>query len=116
MNRSVGNLACPPERPAIVTQGRLLLVDLNNEAPYPTMTIGCLVAALKQGGYEADVFSPLVHGIKPLARDLQETFSDYAVARIVFSGNRVLHWANELIYDTYHRIRFRATQQAAGSL
>lgn len=88
---------------------RILLIDLNNEAPYPTMAIGALAAPLKQGGYQVEVFSPLAHGMKPLARDQQETFADYAVARIFFSGNRLLHWANELIYNTYHRLRFRAT-------
>lgn len=61
---------------------RILLIDLNNEAPYPTMAIGALAAPLKQGGYQVEVFSPLAHGMKPLARDQQETFADYAVARI----------------------------------
>jgi anaerobic magnesium-protoporphyrin IX monomethyl ester cyclase len=93
------------------SKGRILLVDLNNEAPYPTLAIGCLVAPLKQAGYEVDVFSPLAHGMKPLARDLQETFTDYAVARIFFSGNRLLHWANEFLYGSYHRLRFRATRK-----
>ena len=74
------------------------------------MAIGCLVAGLKQGGYEVEVFSPLAHGMKPLARDQQETYADYAVARIFFSGNRLLHSANELIYSTYYRLRFRATR------
>lgn len=87
-------LADPSARKAI------LLVDLNNEAPYPTLAIGCLAAPLVNAGFRVDVFSPLAHGIKPFARDQQESFTDYIAARIQFAGTPLLEWAMEFIYQT----------------
>lgn len=88
----------------------ILLVDLNNEASYPTMAIGVLSAPLKAAGYHVDVFAPLAQGVKALARDRQETIIDYFVARIFYSGNPFLIAANNFIYTTYHRLRFRSNK------
>lgn len=88
----------------------ILLIDLNNEASYPTMAIGTLSTPLKKAGYTVDVFAPLARGIKALARDQQETFIDYAVARVFYSGNFFLILANDFIYNTYHRWRFRSNK------
>jgi anaerobic magnesium-protoporphyrin IX monomethyl ester cyclase len=98
-------LADPSARKAI------LLVDLNNEAPYPTLAIGCLAAPLVNAGFRVDVFSPLAHGIKPFARDQQESFTDYIAARIQFAGTPLLEWAMEFIYQTYYKLRFRPTKR-----
>lgn len=90
--------------------GKILLIDLNNEASYPTLAIGCLSAPLKNAGYDVDLFSPLAHGMKPLARDQQETFLNYAVSRLMFTANPLVDWTNELLYSIYNRVRFRATK------
>jgi anaerobic magnesium-protoporphyrin IX monomethyl ester cyclase len=100
--------AIPSSQP--ISRKKILLVDLNNEANYPTMAIGTLSTPLKQAGYEVDVFAPLAQGVKALARDQQETFIDYVVARIFYSGNSFLIWANDFIYSTYHRWRFRSNK------
>ena len=89
---------------------KILLIDLNNEANYPTMAIGTLSTPLKEAGYNVDVFAPLAHRVQALARDQRETFIDYAVARIFYSGNSLLIWANDFIYTTYHRWRFRSNK------
>ncbi|WP_250655230.1 B12-binding domain-containing radical SAM protein [Alkalimarinus coralli] len=91
--------------------GKILLIDLNNEAAYPTLAIGALVSPLKQAGYDVDVFSPLAHGMKPLARDQQENLVDYVVARLLFAASPLFAWANEFLYATYCKIRFRATKR-----
>jgi anaerobic magnesium-protoporphyrin IX monomethyl ester cyclase len=48
---------------------RVLLVDLNNFARYPTVAIGMLAAVLRRDGIEVDVFSPLAIGIPGVARE-----------------------------------------------
>lgn len=99
------------ERQVPVTNNKILLVDLNNEAGYPTLAIGCLKAPLIEAGYEVDVFSPLAHGMKPLPRDQQETVLDYAVARLLFASSPIIEWAKELLITSYKKIRFRATRE-----
>lgn len=90
-------------------KGRILLVDLNNEASYPTLAIGCLKEPLIADGYDVDVFSPLAHGMKPLPRDQQETFIDYAISRLLFSASPTVEWAKEVLISIYNKIRFRPT-------
>lgn len=48
---------------------RVLLVDLNNFARYPTIAIGMLAAVLRRDGIEVEVFSPLAIGIPGVARE-----------------------------------------------
>ncbi len=48
---------------------RVLLVDLNNFARYPTLAIGYLAAILRRGGFEVDVYSPLSTGLSGVVRE-----------------------------------------------
>jgi radical SAM superfamily enzyme YgiQ (UPF0313 family) len=48
---------------------RLLLVDLNNFARYPSIAIGYLTAILRSGGYDVEVLSPLSTGITGVTRE-----------------------------------------------
>jgi anaerobic magnesium-protoporphyrin IX monomethyl ester cyclase len=48
---------------------RVLIVDLNNFARYPTVAVGYLVAILRQAGIEATVFSPLASGVTGVVRE-----------------------------------------------
>ena len=48
---------------------RVLLVDLNNFARYPSVAIGYLSAILKNGGYGVEVFAPLSTGLTGVARE-----------------------------------------------
>src|SRR5688572_16763973 len=48
---------------------RVLVVDLNNFARYPTLAIGVLVAVLRRAGMAVEVFSPLSCGVSGFARE-----------------------------------------------
>lgn len=48
---------------------RVLLVDLNNFARYPTLAIGMLAAVLRRDGIEVGVLSPLAIGIPGVPRE-----------------------------------------------
>lgn len=48
---------------------KVLLVDLNNFARYPTLSIGYLASILRKAGYEVGVFAPLMIGIGGVARE-----------------------------------------------
>ena len=48
---------------------RVLLVDLNNFARYPSVAIGYLSAILKKDGYGVEVFAPLSTGLTGVARE-----------------------------------------------
>jgi len=48
---------------------RVLLVDLNNFARYPTLPIGYLAAILRRAKCEVSVFSPLMLGVRGVTRE-----------------------------------------------
>ena len=48
---------------------KVLLVDLNNFARYPSVAIGYLSSILKKGGYGVEVFAPLSTGLTGVARE-----------------------------------------------
>lgn len=64
---------------------RLLVVDLNNFAYYPTIAVGYLVAILRRDGFRVDVLSPLSHGVPSAAREKQETLLDHVERRVSYS-------------------------------
>ncbi len=64
---------------------RILLVDLNNFAYYPTIAIGYMTAALRQAGYEVEVLSPLAVGVRSARREGQESLGDHLQRRISYS-------------------------------
>ncbi|MBE1302304.1 MAG: radical SAM protein [Alteromonadaceae bacterium] len=92
------------------SQKNVLLVDLNNEAPFPTLAIGYLTTPLKNAGYNVDVFAPLAYVNKILPRDVEETWKNYAVQRIRFAAHPMIEWANNLIYNMVSKYRFRPTK------
>src|SRR5688500_4424874 len=51
------------------TSPRVLVVDLNNFARYPTLAVGLLVAILRKAGMTVQVFSPLSCGVAGVARE-----------------------------------------------
>lgn len=54
---------------AAMHDGRVLLVDLNNFARYPTIPIGYLAAILRSAGMQVEVFSPLSKGVAGVVRE-----------------------------------------------
>jgi radical SAM superfamily enzyme YgiQ (UPF0313 family) len=67
------------------TGGRLLLVDLNNFAYYPSIAIGYLTAVLRRAGYRVDILSPLAYGVPSGVREKKEGLLDHLERRISFS-------------------------------
>src|SRR5689334_22161782 len=76
---------------------RALLVDLNNYARYPTLAIGYLVAALRHGGIDVDVVTPLSHGVPAVEREHREGAWDQVQRRVFFSTHPATVPAHELI-------------------
>lgn len=64
---------------------RLLIVDLNNFASFPTLAIGLLVASLRGRGHRVDVMCPLAHDVPATERERQESWVDHVKRRIHLS-------------------------------
>lgn len=68
-----------------MTAQRILVVDLNNFAYYPTIALGYMVASLRGAGYEVEVLSPLAHGVPSALREKRETYVDHWLRRFSYS-------------------------------
>jgi radical SAM superfamily enzyme YgiQ (UPF0313 family) len=65
---------------------RLVIVDLNNFACYPTIAVGYLVAVLRRAGFRVEVLSPLSLGLSSLPREKHsESRLDHIERRISYS-------------------------------
>lgn len=93
-----------------MTTPKILLIDLNNEAPFPTLAIGYLSVPLKKLGYDVRVYAPLATGIKPIKRDVEENLINYIATRIRFTIHPLIEWANDSIYSFYSKNRFKPTK------
>ncbi|MDG6079004.1 radical SAM protein [Erythrobacter litoralis] len=83
-----------------VAQPKVLIVDLNIFASFPTMAIGLLAASMRNAGLEVDVLAPLAFDAPASQRERQERFHDHVMRRIHLSDHP----------------RFRAFREAARSL
>lgn len=64
---------------------KILIVDLNNFASFPTLAIGLLTAALREKGHLVDVLCPLSHNVPATQRERRETVVDHIRRRIHLS-------------------------------
>jgi len=64
---------------------RLLVIDLNNFAYYPTIAVGYLVAVLRRANYRVEVLSPLMLGVPSGVREKTERWVDHIERRISYS-------------------------------
>lgn len=64
---------------------RLLVVDLNNFASFPTLAVGILTAALRNRGHQVEVHCPLAHDVPAVEREREETLLDHVKRRIHLS-------------------------------
>lgn len=64
---------------------RLLLVDLNNFASFPTLAIGILIAATRNAGMEVRLMSPLAFDVPAAEREKQEWLLDHWKRRLHLS-------------------------------
>ena len=65
---------------------RVLIVDLNNFASFPTLAIGLLVSALRRDGHEVRVLCPLAYNVPAVERERRERFRDHVARRINLAG------------------------------
>jgi radical SAM superfamily enzyme YgiQ (UPF0313 family) len=72
---------------------KVLVVDLNNFASYPTLAIGYLVASLRQADMEVEVLCPLSHDVPAKLREHIEGWRDQLQRRMYFSTNPALEWS-----------------------
>lgn len=80
---------------------KVLLVDLNNFARYPTLAIAYLVAPLRQAGYEVQVLSPLNIGAPSFEREKTETWQEHIKRRINFATHPVMQALHEPLRRFY---------------
>jgi radical SAM superfamily enzyme YgiQ (UPF0313 family) len=75
---------------------RVLIVDLNNFATFPTLAIGLLVASLRNAGFEVEVLCPLSHGVPAITRESRERRIDHWIRRIHLTSNRFMLGARDM--------------------
>ncbi len=66
---------------------RVLIVDLNNFATFPTLAIGLLVASLRQSSFDVEVLCPLSHDVPARTRERRETKIDHWARRLHLTTN-----------------------------
>ncbi len=69
---------------------RVLIVDLNNFASFPTLAIGLLVATLRNSGHVVDVVCPLAYDVAGAARERRELILDHWKRRLHLSTSPTL--------------------------
>lgn len=90
--------------------GRILIVDLNNYARYPTLAIGYLVAPLRAAGHNVEVLSPLAIGAPPAEHEKVEDRREHLVRRINFATHPVMQAAHESLRRLHARREGRPHQ------
>jgi len=61
---------------------RVLIVDMNNFATFPTLAIGILVASLRNAGLDVRVLCPLAYNVPAAERERRENFVDQVKRRV----------------------------------
>jgi anaerobic magnesium-protoporphyrin IX monomethyl ester cyclase len=69
---------------------RVLVVDLNNFASFPTLAIGLLVSALRRDGHDVRVLCPLAFDVPATERERRERWPDHFARRINLAGAKWL--------------------------
>lgn len=94
------NRPVPRLRPA--QSQRVLIVDLNNFATFPTLAIGLLVAALRNSGKEVQVICPLAYDVPAAERERRENIVDHVKRRVHLSTSPVFRRPRNLARKTRH--------------
>jgi anaerobic magnesium-protoporphyrin IX monomethyl ester cyclase len=74
---------------------RVLIVDLNNFASFPTLAIGLLVATLRNAGHRVDVLCPLAYDVPAVARERRELIIDHWKRRLHLSTSSAVRWVRD---------------------
>ena len=80
---------------------RVLIVDLNNFATFPTLAIGTLVASLRNAGHQVRLMSPLAHDVPATERERAETKLDDLKRRLHVSTSPTLRFLRESAFRAY---------------
>jgi radical SAM superfamily enzyme YgiQ (UPF0313 family) len=83
---------------------RILVVDLNNFASFPTLAVGILTAALRNRGHQVEVHCPLAYDVPAVVREKAETLLDHVQRRIHLSDRPAAQGVRDLLR------RLRATR------
>ena len=78
---------------------RVLLVDLNRFASFPTLAVGILAAALRARGFSVKVICPLALDLPAAAREGQERLWDHLHRRVRLSDYRSVRWLRDLVRE-----------------
>ena len=75
---------------------KILIVDLNNFASFPTLAIGLLVATLRNAGHLVDVVCPLAYDAPAAARERRELIFDHWKRRLHLSTSSTFFYFRNL--------------------
>ncbi|WP_337187130.1 radical SAM protein [Phenylobacterium sp.] len=71
--------------PLGVSSRRVLIIDLNNFSSFPTLSIGLLVASLRNAGCDVRLLSPLAYDVEASERERSELILDHWKRRLHLS-------------------------------
>ncbi|MFK7739242.1 MAG: radical SAM protein [Planctomycetota bacterium] len=100
---------------------RILVVDLNNFARYPTLSVGILAAALRQAGHDVHVFSPLMVGVHGVTREQRPRPWSLTVSRwnhriATSKSPHLRRWRNHTAAKRASGIRAQGSEVAAAAV
>src|SRR5262245_41976969 len=95
---------------------RLLVVDLNNFAYYPSIAVGYLAAVLRRNGYRVEVLSPLTLGVPSGVREKIEGPLDHWERLISFSTRPWIVTPRGVLGRLRTRWRARSQQRVAAAV
>jgi anaerobic magnesium-protoporphyrin IX monomethyl ester cyclase len=90
---------------------KVCIVDLNNFAAYPTISVGLLVAVLRRAGMEVDVFSPLSTGVRGVQREPKVPLHGLLLDRLSY---RTAVSRNRLVTSIRRRVSKRRRSELIG--
>lgn len=97
-------------------RARILIVDLNFFARFPTLCVGYLVAILRRAGYQVDVLSPLSFGVPSVVREKVEGPLDHFERRVSYSTRAWIDPPRRLLSRMRAGWRRRPDQRIVGEL
>lgn len=97
MKSTKSNASLEPLPSLAHNQGRILTVDLNNFASFPTLAIGILTASLRNSGFEVNLISPLAYDVPAAERERAENMLDHWQRRIHLSTFSPLIFARDAL-------------------
>lgn len=78
-----------------VVRYRALIVDLNNFASFPTLAVGILVAALRNGGHDARLLVPLAYDVPASVREKPDRWYHHWMRRLHLSTRPATRWLRD---------------------